>query len=54
MKYELNVPQGLSIIATGNYVVAGRNVGQATTIGAGIFQIIDFNKKKTASLAPKK
>jgi hypothetical protein len=54
IKYELKVPQGLSLIATGNYVVAGRNMGQATTIGGGIFQIIDFNKKKTASSLPKK
>jgi hypothetical protein len=48
-KHELNVPQGLSVIATGNYVVAGRNVGQATSIGGGLFYILDFNKKKPAS-----
>jgi hypothetical protein len=49
VKHELNVPQGLSLIATGNYVVAGRNVGQATSAGGGLFYILDFNKKKTAS-----
>lgn len=54
LKYELNKPKGLSVIATGNYVVSGRNVGQATTIGGGIFQIIDFNKKKPASSSLKK
>ncbi|MCS3801798.1 hypothetical protein [Niastella sp. OAS944] len=54
VKYELKKPGGLSFIATGNYVVKGRNVGQATTIGGGIFQILDFNKKKTASSSPKK
>jgi hypothetical protein len=54
LKYELNKPKGLSVIATGNYVVSGRNVGQATTIGGGIFQIIDFNKKKAASSSLKK
>lgn len=54
LKYELNKPKGLSFIATGNYVVAGRNVGQAATIGGGIFQIIDFNKKKPASSSQKK
>jgi hypothetical protein len=54
LKYEFKVPRGLSLIATGNYVVSGRNVGQATTIGGGIFQIIDFNKKKTASPSLKK
>jgi hypothetical protein len=54
LKYELKKPGGLSFIATGNYVVSGRNVGQATTIGGGIFQIIDFNKKKPASSSLKK
>lgn len=49
LKYELMVPQGLSIIATGNYVIAGRNVGQATSISGGLFYILDFNKKKPAS-----
>jgi hypothetical protein len=53
VKYELNVPKGLSLIATGNYVVSGRNVGQATTIGGGIFQIIDFSKKKPAPSSQK-
>ena len=28
--------------ADGNYTVSGRNVGQATTIDAGIFYIFDF------------
>jgi hypothetical protein len=54
VKHELNVPMGLSLIATGNYVVAGRNMGQATTISGGIFYIIDFNKKKQASSSLKK
>jgi len=49
LKYELNVPQGLSIIATGNYVIAGRNVGQSTSVSGGLFYILDFNKKKPAS-----
>jgi hypothetical protein len=54
IKYELKVPRGLSLIGTGNYVVTGRNVGQATTIGGGIFQIIDFSKKKHAIPSLKK
>jgi hypothetical protein len=54
IKYELHVPRGLSLIATGNYVIAGRNMGQATTISGGIFQIIDFHKKKPASSSLKK
>jgi hypothetical protein len=46
VKHELKVIQGLSIIATGNQVVAGRNMGQATTISGGMFYIIDCNRKK--------
>jgi len=54
LKYELMVPRGLSIIATGNYTVAGQNVGQASSISGGLFYILDFNKKKVASDSPKK
>jgi hypothetical protein len=54
VKHELKVPQGMSLIATGNYVVSGRNAGQSTTIGGGIFYILDFNKKKPVSSSPKK
>jgi len=54
-KYEINAVRGLSLIASGNYVVAGRNVGQATTVEGGIFYIINFSKKaKKASLESKK
>jgi hypothetical protein len=55
MKYEINAVRGLSVIASGNYVVAGRNVGQATTVEGGIFYIINFSKKqKKISLESKK
>ncbi|THU41584.1 hypothetical protein FAM09_05665 [Niastella caeni] len=54
VKYELNAIRGLSLIGTGNYVVAGRNMGQATTISGGLFYILDFNKKKSTSATPKK
>lgn len=54
VKHELNIPQGLSLIATGNYVVAGRNMGQATTVSGGIFYILDCNKKKKPSSSLKK
>jgi hypothetical protein len=54
-KYEINAVRGLSVIASGNYVVAGRNVGQATTVEGGIFYIINFSKKeKKISLESKK
>jgi hypothetical protein len=49
VKYEFKAIKGLSLTADGNYTVAGRNVGQATTIDAGVFYIFDFNHKgKTA------
>jgi hypothetical protein len=54
VKHELNKPQGLSLIATGNYVVAGRNMGQATTISGGMFYIFDFSKKKPVPSSLKK
>jgi hypothetical protein len=53
-KYELGMPQGLSIIASGNYVIAGRNVGQAATVSGGLFYILDFNKKKPGSTSTQK
>lgn len=54
-KYEINAVPGLSFIANGNYVIAGRNVGQATSVNGGIFYIINFAKKgKKASLESKK
>lgn len=48
VKYEFHARplKGLSLTADGNYTVAGRNVGQATTIDAGVFYIFDFAKKK--------
>jgi hypothetical protein len=51
VKYEFHNKslEGLSLTADGNYTVSGRNVGQATTIDAGIFYIFDFSRKgKTA------
>jgi hypothetical protein len=51
VKYEFHSRPltGLSLTADGNYTVTGRNVGQATTVDAGIFYIFDFARKgKTA------
>jgi hypothetical protein len=51
VKYEFHSTalRGFSLTADGNYTVKGRNVGQATTIDAGIFYIFDFSRKgKTA------
>jgi hypothetical protein len=40
---------GLGLMAGGNYTVAGRNVGQATTIMGGITYVLDFNHKTKSS-----
>jgi len=46
VKYETNFIEGLSIVADANTTIAGRNVGQSTTFGGGIFYIMDFSKKE--------
>jgi hypothetical protein len=47
VKYEFHSRplHGLSLTADGSYTVAGRNVGQSTMFGAGIFYIFDFARK---------
>lgn len=44
-KYVLPPLPQLSIVAGGNTTVAGRNVGQATTVYGSIFYILDFSRK---------
>ena len=39
----------LTLIAEGYYTVAGRNVGQAKTVAASAFYILDFSHKKSSS-----
>jgi len=48
-KYTTPWVSGLSITGGGNYVLAGRNVGQSTTFNIGVFYIIDFSKKVKAT-----
>lgn len=36
---------GLTAIAGGSYVLAGRNVGQSLMIGGGLFYVFDFSRK---------
>ncbi len=47
-KYNLKQIPGLAIIAGGNHVVTGRNVGQSDTFYGGLFYVLDF-KTKTAT-----
>ena len=44
-KYNFKAVAGLSLTGGGNYTVAGRNVGQATTFDIGVFYILDFSHK---------
>lgn len=43
IKWTMKKIAGLSLIGGGNYVVAGRNIGQSTTVNGGIFYILNFN-----------
>jgi len=45
-KYSFNAVSGLELTAGGNRVLAGRNVGQATSLFGGVLYIFDFSKKK--------
>ena len=46
VKYDTDFINGLSFIADANTTITGRNVGQSSSIGGGIFYIFDFGKKE--------
>lgn len=46
IKYTLKAVPGLSLIGDAMYTVAGRNVGQTTMFGGGVFYVLDFNHSK--------
>jgi hypothetical protein len=46
IKYDTDFVNGLSFVADANTTVAGRNVGQSTSFGGGVFYILDFSKKQ--------
>jgi hypothetical protein len=48
-KYTFLPSHGLSLVGNASTVVAGRNVGQATTYDASIFYILDFSRKTKSS-----
>lgn len=54
VKYEFQTGsmKGLSFTADGSYNVAGRNVGQSTMFGAGVFYIFDFARKRKTIETP--
>jgi hypothetical protein len=45
IKYTLKSFTNLSLLAGGNYTVAGRNMGQSTTFNAGAFYAFYFSKR---------
>lgn len=47
VKYTFKSVEGLSLIANGSRVLAGRNVGQSTMFGGGIFYVLDFTSSKS-------
>lgn len=46
VKYIPKQLKALTLTAGGDFVVAGRNVGQSTTLWGGVFYIFNFNKKQ--------
>ena len=46
-KHTLKAVRGLELTGGASYVVAGRNVGQSTTINAGIFYLMSLSGNKT-------
>ena len=44
-KYSFESISGLELTLGGNYVLKGRNVGQATNIYGAVYYILDFSKK---------
>jgi hypothetical protein len=43
----------LAITGGANYVIAGRNIGQSVTANAGVFYILNFNKKEKKTTSKK-
>ncbi len=55
IKYNVKAVDGLALIGSGGYTLAGRNVGQATSFNGGIFYILAFKwHKKATDNTPKK
>jgi hypothetical protein len=46
IKWEDGLVKGLSFLGGGNYVITGRNMGQALTVNAGVVYLFNFSKKQ--------
>ncbi len=44
-KYNIGKLEGLSLVGNTMFTLAGRNIGQTTSISAGVFYVLDFTKK---------
>jgi hypothetical protein len=53
-KYVLPALPQLSIVAGGDVVVAGRNMGQSTTVYGSLFYVLDFSHKTKTGVQPSK
>ena len=51
-KYVLPIKGEVSLVAGGNTTVAGRNMGQSTTVYGSIFYVFNFNRKATSTDKP--
>lgn len=54
IKYTIPSFVKLSLLVNANYTLAGRNMGQATTVGGGIFYAFYFKNKPSTSSTQKK
>ncbi len=45
LKYTVKQYTPLSFLVSGNYTIAGRNMGQSTSLNAGVFYLLQFGKK---------
>ena len=54
VKYHLKNLQWFQLVVNGNHVIAGRNVGQSTSINAGVFIVFSVAKKQASTSTPKK
>ena len=54
VKYVFPFLPQLSIVGGGMYTVAGRNVGQSTTVYGSFFYVFDLSKKTKSSDQPAK
>ncbi len=44
----------ISLVAGGNTTVAGRNVGQSSTVYGAVFYVFDFSRKTKSVKTPEK